>query len=242
MKKPNILLRIIFVILALTALSYAVSAQSPVSTGSVPKHKKAALNRKLSLSDYELMVVDTVLQEVKDKINTIASLLDPSGSYLNNTCYKYEFEFNAGSTTYSVTNAVVMGTLSVTSFSVQLPSGYYKLSQVFLADIGTSLASGYNLYVYDSIPQSQTDNVVISNNQTYSKRNLIYSIPLTSQIINDSGRLFYNGTVASYGQTYTSNYLFSGTFYYLVCVAGGTPYANSGAKKNIRLMFQKVGN
>lgn len=156
--------------------------------------------------------------------------------------YKYEFEFNAGTTTYSVTNAVVMGTLSITAFSVSLPTGYYRLSYVLLGDIGNSSSAGYNLWLYDSIPQSQTDNVVISNSQNYTKRNLIYNVPLTSQIINDSGRLFYNGSAGGYGQTYTSEFLFTGTIYYLITVAGGTPYANSNAAKNIRLYFKKVAD
>lgn len=157
--------------------------------------------------------------------------------------HKYEFEFNAGTTTYSATNAVVMGTLSITAFSVSLPTGYYRLSYVLLGDIGgNSLSAGYNLWLYDSIPQSQTDNVVISNSQNYTKRNLIYNVPLTSQIINDSGRLFYNGSAAGYGQTYTSEFLFTGTIYYLITVAGGTPYDNSNAAKNIRLYFKKVAD
>lgn len=162
--------------------------------------------------------------------------------YENTPGLKYEFEWYPGTTTYSATNSVVMGTLSVTAFSITLPTGFYRLSYVLLGDIGSALASGYNLWIYDSIPQTQTDNVTISNNQSYSKRNLIYSIPLTSQIINDSGRLFYNGSNTGYGQTYTSEVLFSGTIYYLITVAGGTPYANGNSAKNIRFYFKKVAD
>lgn len=174
-----------------------------------------------------------------DTLNQSARVLQ---RYTYTPGYKYEFEFNAGTTTYSATNSVVMGTLSVTAFSVSLPTGYYRLSYVLLGDIGTALASGYNLWLYDSIPQSQTDNISISNNQTYSKRNLLYSIPLTSQIINDSGRLFFNGSNTAYGQTYTSEILLTGTIYYIITVAGGTPYANSNAAKNIRMYFKKVAD
>lgn len=189
--------------------------------------------------------VDTLNQSARvsnSYLNAINNYVGPMMGYVYTPAYKYEFEWYPGTTTYSVTNAAVMGTLSVTNFSVSLPTGYYKLSYVLLGDIGTSLSAGYNLWLYDSIPQSQTDNVALSNNQTYSKRNLIYNIALTSQIINDSGRLFYNGSAAGYGQTYTSEFLFTGTIYYVLTVAGGTPYANSSSAKNIRLYFKKVAD
>lgn len=169
-------------------------------------------------------------------LRTIRKQID---SLINNKVVDYEFEWLPNNVTYSVVLAPIIGTLSASSFSINLGSGYYELVKAEFMDIGGSQnATGFYVYISDSIIPL-TDNVVIDLSPNYVKRNYFDRIDFTGSSFNSSGRVWFptggtsNGTSIPYRFTQ-----FTGVIYYVPAVAATG--ANSTYRKRIRLQFKKL--
>lgn len=184
-------------------------------------------------------IQQTTVKQKLDTINqTLRSLKLNVDSIKNTKIVEYSREFLANTITYSIAGAVMIGTNTVNSFSINLGSGYYSLQSISIIDFSGVITGGYNVFFQDSI-SPQTDNVAINQATNYYKRNLIYRYDLTSNAINSTGRTFFPVSGVYGNNSITSaEPLYTGIVYWLITVV--TTGANTAQPKTLRCQFKKV--
>lgn len=258
-KHHSMLIRILFVISALLLLSVAVNAQSPVTKSKVPVHKKAAVDRQVSLTDYSLLSIDTVMQDTKVLTNAIANYEAANGTYIYqskllldsvnriNHLLNYTLQVvssNTGTAYGGAYYSISSSSAAVTSPTVQVTNGDYEIVSCDLVTVGSASALKPMLSILVntiSIPADNTSFVYTENDLLSNIACIIY---FPSIIYAAATTWLWDGVMNTNGVTVpvaikrnvrvVNGYL----AFALNTIAAGTP--SSGAKYDIKLTLRRI--